>query len=42
MLRRLEPAARIVVNGAAIAVTLGVFSYAWLRGAALKVKDKLT
>lgn len=36
MLRHLEPIARIVVTGGAIAVSLGVLGYCWVRGAWLK------
>lgn len=42
MLRHLEPVARVVVNGGAIAVSLGVFGYCWCRGGLLKLKDRLS
>lgn len=38
-LRRLEPAARVVVTGAAMGAAIGVFAYAWCRGAWLKLRD---
>jgi hypothetical protein len=41
-LRRLEPAAGVVVKGLAIGAAAGVWGYCWCRGAWLKLRDALT